>query len=140
MKLLADDCDASRKVSKQAARRFDRRRDQRGPQDQGVLAGLGKLVRGDRKAPIGPNPPVGETINIVAAFERKKVAVGQVDPSRASFSGSFTTKKGLSAQPSERDMLNCSVEISVRQLDQFEGTENETPPYCPQSRRQDSNR
>jgi DNA-binding protein HU-beta len=67
VKLLADDCEVSRKVSKQlldslatAAIKEVRKT------GAFVVPGLGKLVRVDRKARIGRNPATGEAINIPA--------------------------------------------------------------------------
>jgi DNA-binding protein HU-beta len=67
VKLLADDCEVSRKVSKQlldglAATAIKEVR----KTGAFVLPGLGKLVRVDRKARIGRNPATGESINIPA--------------------------------------------------------------------------
>jgi DNA-binding protein HU-beta len=67
VKLLADDCEVSRKVSKQlldglAATAIKEVR----KAGSFVLPGLGKLVRVDRKARVGRNPATGETINIPA--------------------------------------------------------------------------
>ncbi|HEX4592747.1 MAG TPA: HU family DNA-binding protein [Bryobacteraceae bacterium] len=67
VKLLADDCEVSRKVSKQlldglAATAIKEVK----KSGAFVLPGLGKLVRVDRKARVGRNPATGETINITA--------------------------------------------------------------------------
>jgi DNA-binding protein HU-beta len=67
VKLLADDLEVSRKVSKQfldglAATAIKEVR----KTGAFVLPGIGKLVRVDRKARIGRNPATGETINIPA--------------------------------------------------------------------------
>ncbi len=65
VKLLADDCEVTRKVSKQlldglAATAIKKVR----KTGAFVLPGLGNLVRVDRTARIGRNPATGETIKI----------------------------------------------------------------------------
>jgi DNA-binding protein HU-beta len=67
VKLLAEDLEVSRKVSKQfldglASTAIKEVR----KTGAFVLPGIGKLVRVDRKARVGRNPATGETINIPA--------------------------------------------------------------------------
>ena len=83
--LLADECEVSRKVSKQLLDSLATTAVKEVRKTGAfVLPGLGKLVRVDRKARVGRNPATGETINIpakkVVKFRVSKIAKEAIVP------------------------------------------------------------